>query len=108
MTVCYRLANGREVRRSYSLPLSAVMDSYEALYRQDAYKEGMYRILSQEPGQVKQIMYREADQVTDVSQDSRVPVSYTHLDVYKRQVRISSLARSGFSRHTHEMVFSAL
>ena len=46
MTVCYRLANGREVRRSYSLPLSAVMDSYEALYRQDAYKEGMYRILS--------------------------------------------------------------
>ena len=53
------------VRRSYSLPLSAVMDSYEALYRQDAYKEGTYRILSQEPGQVKQIMYREADQVTD-------------------------------------------
>ena len=48
MTVCYRLVNGREVRRSYSLPLSAVMDSYEALYRQDAYKEGMYRILSQD------------------------------------------------------------
>ena len=85
MTVCYRLANGREVRRSYSLPLSAVMDSYEALYRQDAYKEGMYRILSQEPGQVKQIMYREADQVTDVSQDSRVQEAV--LKAYQQDMR---------------------
>lgn len=72
MTVCYRLANGREVRRSYSLPLSAVLDAYAALYRQDAYKEGVYRILSQEPGHVSQVMYREADCVTEVSQDSRV------------------------------------
>ena len=85
MTVCYRLANGREVRRSYSLPLSAVMDSYEALYRQDAYKEGMYRILSQEPGQVKQIMYREAEQVTDVSQDSRVQEAV--LKAYQQDMR---------------------
>ena len=85
MTVCYRLANGREVRRSYSLPLSAVMDSYEALYRQDAYKEGMYRILSQEPGQVKQVLYREADQVTDVSQDSRVQEAV--LKAYQQDMR---------------------
>ena len=72
MTACY-------------LPLSAVMDSYEALYRQDAYKEGMYRILSQEPGQVKQIMYREADQVTDVSQDSRVQEAV--LKAYQQDMR---------------------
>ena len=85
MTVCYRLANGREVRRSYSLPLSAVMDSYEALYRQDAYKEGMYRILSQEPGQVKQVLYREADQVMDVSQDSRVQEAV--LKAYQQDMR---------------------
>ena len=85
MTVCYRLANGREVRRSYSLPLSAVMDSYEALYRQDAYKEGMYRILSQEPGQVKQVLYREADQVMDVSQDSRVQEAV--LKAYRQDMR---------------------
>lgn len=85
MTVCYRLANGREVRRSYSLPLSAVMDSYEALYRQDAYKEGMYRILSQEPGQVEQVMYREADQVMDVSRDSRVQEAL--LKAYQQDMR---------------------
>ena len=85
MTVCYRLANGREVRRSYSLPLSAVMDSYEALYRQDAYKEGMYRILSQEPGQVKQVLYREADQVMGVSQDSRVQEAV--LKAYQQDMR---------------------
>lgn len=85
MTVCYRLANGREVRRSYSLPLSAVMDSYEALYRQDAYKEGMYRILSQKPGQVKQVLYREADQVMDVSQDSRVQEAV--LKAYQQDMR---------------------
>ena len=85
MTVCYRLANGRDVRRSYSLPLSAVMDSYEALYRQDAYKEGMYRILSQEPGQVKQVMYREADKVMEVSRDSRVQEAV--LKAYQQDMR---------------------
>ena len=45
----------------------------------------MYRILSQEPGQVKQVLYREADQVMEVSQDSRVQESL--LRAYQQDMR---------------------
>lgn len=73
MTVTYRLANGREVRRYYyNIPLSSVMDSYKALFDQKEYKEGLYPVLKQEPSDIKAVLYKEAGQLMDMGQDSRV------------------------------------
>ena len=50
MTVCYQLANGRRVRRAYTIALSDVMDVYGELYKEAAYKEGLYPVFHETPG----------------------------------------------------------
>lgn len=72
ITVCYRLANGRQVRRAYNMPLSAVMESYKALFDQEEYKDGLYPILTQDVSQVKTAQYKEAGEHMNLGQDSRV------------------------------------
>ena len=85
VTVCYRLMNGRQVRRTYSLPLSSVMDSYKALFDQEEYKDGLYPILSQDGNQVKRAQYREAGDYMDAGQDSRVLAAI--LKAYQEDLR---------------------
>lgn len=70
VTVCYNLANGRQVRRSYDLYLSDVIDIYEKLYNTKEYKEGLYTILSQTPEQFSEVYYREAGDNIYTGKDS--------------------------------------
>lgn len=72
VTVCYQLSNGRRVRRSYQLPLSSVMDTYDKLYCDPVYKEGIYNIFKQTPDQLNQVIYREAGSAVYTSDDSRM------------------------------------
>ena len=86
MTVGWHLEDGRYIRRTYQIPLSTVMDAYEALYDDPAYKEGLYYILKRQPSDYAQALYREAGRLRLRTEDAGdIAVSYTHLDVYKRQ-----------------------
>lgn len=60
VTVCYNLTNGRKVRRTYRLPLAAVMDSYERIHDQKDYKQGLYSVLRQDPARIRKVFYWEA------------------------------------------------
>lgn len=60
VTVCYRLANGRQVKRSYNMYLSDVLDTYVELYDGKEYKEGLYNILNGSPDQYSAVFYKEA------------------------------------------------
>lgn len=60
MIVSYRLTNGRTVKRSYDLYLSAVLSAYDSIYSQDAYKEGVYQILGQTAESISRVYYKEA------------------------------------------------
>ncbi len=61
LTVGWHMKDGRYIRRSYQVPLSVVMDSYEALYNDPAYKEGLYYILKKEASDYRMAIYREAN-----------------------------------------------
>lgn len=73
ITFCYEMKDGRQVRREYpSIPLSIVMDAYSSIYNSQEYKTGVYNILGQNPQELSQILYREADQQKTVTGDRGV------------------------------------
>lgn len=59
LTIQYRLADGRKTGRRYKVDLNQVMDAYESLYRQQAYKEGLYYILGETAETYSSVMYYE-------------------------------------------------
>lgn len=69
VSVCYRLANGRLVRRAYPVYLSDIMDVYDALYDSREYKEGLYDILTRTPGQCSTVYYKEAGSIVYQDED---------------------------------------
>ena len=81
MTVCYQLANGRRVRRAYTIALSDVMDVYGELYKEAAYKEGLYPVFHETPGNLEKVIYREAGSSVYTGEDSRIISGL--LDAYK-------------------------
>ena len=72
MTICYQLANGRRVRRAYTIALSDVMDVYGQLYKEAAYKEGLYPVFHETPGNLEKVIYREAGSSVYTGEDSRI------------------------------------
>ena len=66
VTVCYRLTNGKEARRSYTIPLSAIKDSYETIFAEKEYKDGLYYILNQDPASLVAIQYQEGGKLTEM------------------------------------------
>lgn len=70
MTVGWHLEDGRYIRRTYQIPLSTVMDAYEALYDDPAYKEGLYYILKRQPSDYAQALYREAGRLRLRTEDA--------------------------------------
>lgn len=81
MTICYQLANGRRVRRAYTIALSDVMDVYGQLYKEAAYKEGLYPVFHETPGNLEKVIYREAGSSVYTGEDSRIISGL--LDAYK-------------------------
>lgn len=71
MTVCYQMDNGRSVRRSYQIALSDVMDVYGRLYKEAAYKEGLYPVFHETPGNLVKVIYREGGMSAYTGEDSR-------------------------------------
>lgn len=70
LTVCYELKDGRKVRREYpNIPLSAVMDAYDAIYSSQEYKTGLYNIFGQNPAEICQALYREGDRTESAGED---------------------------------------
>ncbi|MCC8026479.1 MAG: DUF6449 domain-containing protein [Clostridium sp.] len=62
VTVCYEMKDGRRIRREYqTIPLSAVMDAYSTVYNSQEYKTGVYSVFGQNPAEVCQVLYREAE-----------------------------------------------
>lgn len=55
----YRLKNGRQVGRSYYMDLEDVLKIYESIYNNEAYKTGLYPILSQKPEEMGYVSYKE-------------------------------------------------
>lgn len=57
----YHLKNGRQISRRYHMDLENVMEAYESLYNSEAYKKGLYPVLSQKPEEMGYVSYREND-----------------------------------------------
>ena len=67
ISVIYTMNSGRKVSRRYYAPMSEVMDSYNRLYSQEAYKESLYSVLTQEPGSVVKAQYQGLGRLADIA-----------------------------------------
>lgn len=57
--IYYTLKNGRRISRQYTMDLEAVLDAYEKLYNNEAYKMGLYSVLSEDPEGMGYVSYHD-------------------------------------------------
>lgn len=63
MQVCYRLKSGRTVYREYSVWMGEDEEALKALLDSREYKEGVYPLLKMDADELKEVVYRETEDV---------------------------------------------
>lgn len=84
--ICYTLNSGRKVYRCYRVPGDRLEADLLPLYTSEAYKKGIYPLLSLPAGQVKEIRYREHEpeiQLRDLSESEKSEI----LTVYQQELK---------------------
>lgn len=62
VTICYTLRSGRQVYRTYYVPIEDILPQLESMYADQDYQQGSFPLMTKSPEQVAAVRYRDQAQ----------------------------------------------